>query len=369
MCKCNLNSVERSLEDKQIKLSDISILSAHDVDPKSLLDFYKTMYPGRTNTLPYIWKWIYRSSFYENKIPLVILFDNRVIAHAGMIPFYVFLGEKNYKASWFIDFSVLPEYQRQGLGTILARKWMEYSDLCVEIGHTKQSGGVFKKLGWVESFDTYLHYYNLKRFIFRSDTTSISLFLRKILNIVFRSYIYIVYHKYASSVYNLLFDDLNSESLDKFIYSSKMKNRTVVPVRDSDYVSWRLLSSPGKGRYRVFSDGDVSFIIKLGNIHDLKYIDILWINNLSRYSVIRRMISTLAKWGMHKDYSYIRYYTSNGELSSYLSKSLKPTVKRPSFKYYSRDITLLEKLKHFNWYWELIDNDFEKFRDTPPLDS
>jgi hypothetical protein len=45
-----------------------------------------------------------------------------------MTPFKVFVDGANYTASWFIDFALLPEFQRQGLGPILTKKWMEFSD-------------------------------------------------------------------------------------------------------------------------------------------------------------------------------------------------------------------------------------------------
>ncbi len=350
---------EENLKDKSIKLSDISILSAHDIDDRLLLDFYNIMYPGRRNS--FIWKWLNRSSFYDNKIPLVILYGGRVIAHAGMIPFNVYLDGKYYTASWFMDFAVLPRFQRCGLGAILTEKWMEFSDLYVTFCNEK-SMGLFKKYGWVESFDTYLHRYLLMPFDRPRFIKSMPLFIRKILNTASLPFLGITYHKYASPINNICFYDLNSNSLARFNASLNMQDKTVVPIRDSDYISWRLLNSPDKDRYRVFSMKDVndaSIIIKMCSKNHFKYIDLLWVSAPHKYDVILRMISTLALWGINENYFCINAYTSDKELSNYLKESLKPIVTHPRFAFYTREAVLLEKLKHSNWHWELIDNDFE----------
>lgn len=345
---------------REDKLSDITILSAYDVDTNLLLDFYNTVYPGRE--INNSWQWLYRSSFFGNKIPLVIIQNGRVIAHAGMIPFNILYEGIYYTASWFIDFDVLPEFQRKGLGILLTEKWMDFSDICFAFGNEK-SMGIFKKYGWIESSDTFYHYYllsfNLSKFV-----GFIPNFPRKILGKASRFFYNKIYHKYASSVNNLRFDNLDPDSIEKFMASFKKPESGVVPIRDSDYISWRLFNSPDRDKYYVFSINgvnDLSIIIKLCNNQRSKYIDLLWISDPSKYSEIRCLISTLARWGINEYYSYIRYYTSNKELSSYFSRFLRPIIKHPRFASYTKDIALLTRLKNSNWNWELIDSDFEWF--------
>jgi len=352
---------EEKLKNNEIKLSDISILSAHEVDADLLLNFYNINYPERTN--PYIWKWLNRSSFYDNKIPLVIFYSSRVIAHAGMIPFDILFDGGKYTGSWFIDFAVLPEFQKHGLGILLTKQWMEASDLCVTFCNEKAMR-VFKKCGWAESLDTYLHRYFFMPFNHPKFTGSIPLFLRKILNIICRSFFEMIYRKYAFSIDKIRLDYLNLDSLNKFKTSLNISDNTVVPIRDSSYISWRLLNSPDRNEYRIFSiDGidDVSAIIKICKKRYPNHIDLLWISNTSKFPLIRDMISTLAMWGKRQDYSYIRYYTSSEELSSYLKIALKPIVTHPMFAFYAKDAALFERLKASKWHWDLIDSDFERF--------
>lgn len=361
----NLSSerdTEKTLRTKEIKISDISVLSAHDIDTSLLLDFYDINYP--VSAKGRIWQWLNRSSFYGNKVPLVILYNNRVIAHAGMIPFRVFLDERYYTASWFVDFMVRPEFQGKRLGTLIAKKWMEFSDICVEIGHNKGSGSIFRQLSWLESSETYLHYYLILPFNNPRFEGLFPAFLREVLNAVSWPFFRMIYSKYASSLRKVSFQELKPDLLNAFTPHFNRRNGMIMPVRDSDYVSWRLLNSPQKDKYRIFSISginDVNMVIKLCDKDNSKYIDILWVSDSFRYSVIQNMISTLAIWGMTKAYSYIRYYTSRNELSSYLKRSLKPAIRYPGFMFCSKDTRLLEKLKGSSWNWELIDSDFEEF--------
>jgi hypothetical protein len=139
---------------------------------------------------------------------------------------------------------------------------------------------------------------------------------------------------------------------------------TVEPVRDSEYLSWRLLDSPDEKKYRIVTmDGadNVSVIVKLCDNRPHPYIDILWLSNPLKQAEARNLIATLAIWGLRRGYSYIRHYVSSKELSSFLSRSLKAVVRHPRLMFYSKNPELFQKLKDANWHWDLIDSDFEEF--------
>lgn len=348
---------------KEIRMSDISILSAHDVDSNLLLDFYNIVYPSRMTSLPRIWKWLNRSSFCDNKIPLVILYKDRIIAHAGVIPFKFLLDAECYTGCWFIDFAVLPEFQRRGLGSLLLRKRMEFTEAYFGFPND-QAWGLERRIGVFETFNTNLHYYLLLPFNHPRFADSIPRVFRTVLNVLSCPFLGFNYHRYASSIGSLRFDNIDPYLLDNFVSSYKMQDGTVEPVRDSEYVSWRLLNSPNKMKYRIVRiDGvdDVSIIIKLYDNRQNTYIDVLWLSNPFKYADIRRLIATLAVWGFHRDYSYIRHYVSSKELSTYLSKSLKSIVRHPRFLFFSKNPELFRRLKDSKWHWELIDSDFEEY--------
>lgn len=340
------------------KLTDISVLSAYDIDVNLLLDFYSVVYQG----LPIrnIWKWIYRAKFHDNKIPLVAVKGGRVIAHAGMIPFKVSINNKYYNASWFIDFAVLPDFQKYGVGTLLTKKWMEFSDIYVTFCNEK-SIGVFKKYGWVESFETYLHRIFLRPFNHPKLIKRIPYFPRELMNSIFCGILKLIYRGFLLPSNGLRIQSLNEKSISEFMSGLKMPCDGVIPIRDRDYVSWRLLDSPDKSNYYIISYGDMRGIIKIFKKEQPFYIDLLWVSDPYNYSSMRNMISSVAIWGMDKGFTYLRYYVSERELAEYLRKYLKPIVNHPRFAFFSKNKELLEKLKKTNWHWSLIDSDFEAF--------
>ncbi len=347
---------------KSIKLSDIVIKSAHDVDAGLLQEFYRAMFPDYT-ALPNIWEWLNRSSFHRNHIPLVLEHKTRVVAHAGIIPFTVSLSGETFNAAWFIDFAVLPEFQRLGLGALLTDSWMEFSDLYVTFCNEK-SMGVFKKKGWVESFDTFLLYHFILPFDHPRIVRSVPSILRKALNSVFAPFLNTTYRKYASHADTLNVDSLNSDSLKQFRWTVARQTTGVAPVRDTDYTSWRLVSSPNFDSYKIVSIKrmeNVKFIIKLCDKCQPAHIDLLCTSNAADYCSVRQLISTLAVWAKEQNYSYIRQYTSSRALASYLRKYLRSLVRHPRFAFYSKNDSLFRQLSQSDWCWELVDSDFEDF--------
>lgn len=357
---------EENLKDKSIKLSDISILSAHDVDVGRLADFYNSN-PLNNSSLIRCWQWKFYSSSFKNKIPLVMVYNSRVIAHVGLIPFEVFLRGNKYKAAWMTDLSILPEFQSRGAGmgrklAELTKKWMEFSDLNLAIGNDNAIN-FLNHFGWIESFDAYLHRFLLLPFNRPGLTSPVHKFSCNVLKNISSNLLKIIYKKHAALAGKLYMHGLNSDTLNEFLKISYEPGEGVIPSRDIGYANWRLLCSPDKEKYRIVNvqGNDVKVIIKLMDDKSYKYIDILWISNQCSLSSIKEAISSLALWGIKNNYSMIRYYTSHKKLSDYLRKSLKSIVYHPRFAFYSKDNALLQKATNTIWHWQLIDSDFELF--------
>lgn len=341
--------------------TNILVLPASDINNDLLIDFYKAMYPERKNLLPRVWKWLNRFSSSEGKGPLVAVYNNRVVAHAAMIPFAVTVNATQYTAAWFVDFAVLPQFQKKGIGTLLTRQFMSFFDLCLEIGHNKRSGSVFNRLGWIKSINSYLHLYPLSPFNHLKFRNKLPVSVCKVLDILPKVFYRHLYHACFGSAEAVRFNKLGADSLIQFVSHWDAKEKNVLPSRTVDYLSWRLLESPDKDEYSVFTitiANDVAMVVK--KYEKQRYIDILLMSPQIEYSIIRRMISSLAAWGMAKGYSHIRFYTSDWALSSYLSASLRPILRYPGFSFYTKDDVLQNMLTQCSWHWELIDNDFEE---------
>lgn len=330
-------------------LESAIVTSAHEVDLTTLTKFYRKMFSNRGRSLPRIWKWLNRSSFYENQTPLVMVYKKSVIAHAGMIPFYISVERKRYAASWFIDFSLLPEFQRQGLGSVLAKKWMDFPDLYVTFCNDK-SMGLFKKFGWIESFNTYLNMYPLNAHpLIPFDQFQQERNFKKI------------YEKYARRNGSFKLELVKQQFLEPFMISSEKLNKISGAIRDSDYLSWRLLGSPDRNQYRICRWNDTNMVIKLCDDRHGRYIDLLCLPHSLPNSLICQLIANLALWGIERAYFYIRHFTMNGGLATYLKKYLRPVVRHSRFAFYTKNKELLRTLKTTHWHWELIDSDWENF--------
>ncbi|MCX6250363.1 MAG: hypothetical protein NTX61_06390 [Bacteroidetes bacterium] len=340
---------------------EVSIYSACDVDSTLLIDFYRKVYPNRLNSLELNWKWLNRSDFYENKIPLVLVYKNQVLAQSGMIPFNISMCGDLQTASWFIDFIILPEFQKHGLGSILTKEWMTFSDCFVTFCNEK-SIGVFKKFGWIESFDTYMHLNFMLPFKHPGFDGILPAFIRSIFNYISYPVFFLIYsrHSYSNASYHL--EKLNEESFNAFFHlytkTKVISENTVSPIRDMEYAKWRVLNSPNKDKYFIYKTEKFSALVSLNNNHG-EYIDILWVSDINEKIEIKKLISTLGIYGIKNGFSYIRFYTSKKELSDYIKNKTKSIVRHPRFAYFSKVESILEKLKSANWDFELIDSDFE----------
>lgn len=345
----------------KIQSSEVSIVSAHEVEPSCLLDFYEKIYSDRSISLPKLWKWLYRSDFYNKKTPLVLLYQDQVIAHAGMIPFYLDLDGKKYTASWFVDFYVLPEFQRHGLGMLLTRKWMEFSDICVTFCNEK-SIGIFKKNGWFELHDTNLNYYFIRPFNLPKFVRNFSPMVRSGLNFLSFPFFSWFYRRHQSSLDLLCVENIEPVALTYFQKAYQKQAGIVSPLRDEDYVTWRFLESPARNDYAVVSlpENPVKIIIKKRKDKPLsQHIDILWVSHPDRISEVQILLATLAKWSIQEGYDYIRHYLSNKEVSQTLKRSLGAATQHPRFAFFSKDKNIFEKLKTMKWHFEMMDSDFE----------
>lgn len=343
-------------------LSELSIVPAHEVEERALQDFYRSQYPGRA--LPSIWRWLNRSAFSGQRTPLAVLYRTRVIAHAGAMPFWAMFKGTTYTASWYIDFAVMPEFQRQGVGMALTKRWMDYADFHVAFAN-ERSIGVLKKHGWIESRDTYLQCY-LLRPLHHPKFSGIPGLVRTTGTVITDPLLRLRYRAFGMPQSHLRLDPVDGASLEAFLVprDPPVDDSRVVPVRDAEYASWRLLDSPNRAHYRVASlDGmaGAHMVINLRRTDPSASVDVLWTTPAAEPVVIRAMLATLAHWGIRQGYAYLRFYTSSQALSRYLSRALTPVVRHPRFAYYSRDAELFSALQQARWEWELIDCDFETF--------
>jgi hypothetical protein len=323
--------------------------------PSAAADFYRESFPGRS--LEQRWPWLYRTAFPGSPFPLLMRDGARTVAHAGGIPFVLCLGEREYRAAWFVDFVVTPGLQRRGLGSRLTRAWMDASEIGVTFCNDR-SMAVFKRFEWIESFDTSLHTLWIRPFDHRRAAV-LGAAARTAGNRLAAPIWHGLLGRYASGDPRL--EPLAPGAGRAFVEAGggPPGDDVAVPVRDAEYWSWRVEDSPERDRYRLYREGDVTFLIKLRD-DSRRSIDVLWISEwgVAAHETIRAMLASLARWALRHQYSSVRYYPPARVLSDRLS-SLRPVVSRPRFAYWAADATLLQRLRSVSWQWQLLDSDFE----------
>ena len=253
-----------------------NITSAHRISEKSLLDYYKLIYPNRYNALKNNWKWQFRTDFFKNQLPLVLINDKKeILAHLGTIPFKMHLNGKIFDAQWWMDFSVHPNYRRQGLGKLLTKKCMEFADIQITCCNEKAIK-IFKSYDWHQSYNSFYHIIwinptNYKKFYINN------IFLK---NVVENFSKFIFTKKYASKCFALgdvSIKNITEKDFNLFIKNTPPASNHCYTKKDMSYFKWRFLDSADFDSYKLFKikNTDIQFIIKINNQNQNNFISVL----------------------------------------------------------------------------------------------
>jgi len=343
---------------------ELPIFSACDVDEQALADFYSQEFSNRQNVLPHIWQWLNRVDFFHRQTPLVMLDRGRVVAHAGMQPFSAAFDGKCLSAAWFIDFKIRKEFQRQGLGLALTEKWMTFPDCCVTFCNEK-SIGVFKKMGWTEDFRTYQHINFMNAFDHPGFQRRLPSNVRKMLNLTIKPLIWALYKSCAYGKNHFTLEPLTEKNFWQFYQrcSFSQKNADCFsPVRDRDYALWRILNSPNRRNYHLYSSKNGFSAVLLMSENHGKYIDVLWVTEATNKKEITKMIATLCLCGLSSGAAYLRFYASGKAVSDFVRRRTFSKIRHLRFAFFAKDKEIYEKMKAATYNFELIDGDFEHIR-------
>ena len=329
---------------------DFLILPAAQVPHETLLDFYRdTLAP---QCLENQWRWRYRTELPGHPFPLVMLAGGRAVGHAGGIPFQLRLGDRAYRATWFVDFAIRRDQQRRGLGSRLTGAWMDASGVGVTFCN-EDSMAVFARLGWTGSLDTHLHVFWIKPFD-HPRAGKLPPAGRSALNTLAAPTLRTLRRRFQVAPPSLeAVDAMNvgdTEAGDEDI---------TAPIRDASYWAWRVGASPDRDRYRFYRQRGVTLLLKLRDDRRSS-IDVLWTSDTrdSAAEIVRGMIAGLTTWAMDEGYPCVRMYAPTLAFDRAL-RALLPMVARPRFAFYSADPDTMRRLASGRWRWQLIDSDFE----------
>ena len=128
------------------------IRKASTIEGGVMSRFYGDAFPERAAFLSKHWRWLYRVGRFPGIEPQVLVENGRVVGQAGVIPLTLSRLGKQSTAIWFVDFSILPEFQGRGHGKALTEAWMAMCPDRVTFCN-ERSIQVFRKFGWKERAD------------------------------------------------------------------------------------------------------------------------------------------------------------------------------------------------------------------------
>jgi len=270
------------------------IRKAASVQDGALRRFYAAAFPERAEFLAEHWEWLYRVGRFPGIEPLVLVSGERVVGHAGVIPTTLSLDGKLETAIWFVDFSIVPEFQGQGHGKTLTEAWMalcpRHVTFCNDL-----SMRVFLKLGWTERADASVRSLPLELAEpLRRRAGPLAAAAGPALGFAARAMVKAFTLGAPALATKPLPRDAGglSERLDDPSTATRV-------VRDADWVRWRLIEHPRAAEHVLAEAGGVSAVFRLFTSRGRRRAHLLLVGpgpTLARAG----MLKAFARWGLEQ---------------------------------------------------------------------
>ena len=339
----------------------IKINKTSEVSNLKVTNFLKNIFINRDFKIYKIWNWLYKTDIEQAESSLVAIKDEEIIAHAGLIPTEINFNGKKRKAAWFVDFIVDLKLQNQGIGKMLTKRWLNYSEIGLTFCNEK-SFGVFKKFGWQEGFQFHLHYFLIRPFNHQKIYLKFKYFkfVLFLLNYIYSNIFILIIKLKIDKKNKLIFEKINSENIKKFT-NTDLKKNLINTYRDQNYLLWRFLKSPESNNYLfVTYKGKYNAIIKKRTEKKFcKYLDLLIVNKYQEDNDFIQLILNIIIWANKNKLSYIKMIISDKNISNFLKKNIFNISTKPKFAYFSKNNEELEEIKNSNFSFQLFDTDFE----------
>ena len=248
-----------------------------EIDEKKLLQFYQVSFQYEKSILDN-YQWRYRSEFNEFE-PLVLIIDDQICGHAGLIPIDLKMNDKKQKAIWFTDFYITSEHRSKGYGKLLAEEWMKICPIQITICND-QSLKVFKKLNWSNNNNyirrlKFYNYLNIVPIFRRSDKSS---FIK-------------------NELQDLKLEELNNKIITKLANLSEhnLFKKSVGLIRDENWFKWRILDCPYKKDIYIFNFNGNFIVTHIKLKNNLKILSIVYSSQPINSSISNLFLKFLKK--------------------------------------------------------------------------
>ena len=333
-------------------MSTYKITKISDVEQSQLSEFYKKNYLDRHKSLINNWKWWYRIG-YSKFEPLILSSNGKVLGQAGTQPVDLNVNGKKILATWFLDFSVLPELRGKGIGKNLTKKLMETCPNLVTFCN-ENTLKIIKKFGWKDNFSTsrlvrpinplkFLPIFNKLKINFADDL------FRKIIKRNF-DHTNSLQPKKIENNYNVIRDSFQNR---------KIVNTENFPsiLRDEKWLYWRVMECPYKKDIFFFEYKNNFSIVHIFSNNNVKRLNILF-TYFTDKSHENELLSLIMSWSIDNNIDLI--WTIKRSEEKFFENIFPNKYKKPLiFASWSSDKNIFETLKNGPSNPEGIDSDID----------
>ena len=314
-------------------MKNFHIKKISKIDKKKLIKFYENSFQYE-NSLIQNYNWRYRLNF-NNLEPLILMVEDQICGHAGLISINLKIKNKIEQAIWFTDLYISHKFRSKGFGKILTKEWMRMCPTQITLCND-ESLKIFKKLGWMNNN-------NFIRRIKICNYIRILPILRKT-NKTFEK---------IETIDGLKIEDLNRKNISKIINlnEKKVSNKEVQIVRDEKWFRWRIEDCPYKKNLYILSSNENFYIVNLKIKNNLKAINIIFSTN----KIDERVVKLFKIFAKKNNFDYISYVSSEKKISDNFS----PLQKNLNFAFNSNDKLISRLLDEKFDDIQLIDSDID----------
>ncbi len=314
-------------------MTKFHIRKISEINKDDLINFYKKAF-NLQNSESYNYVWRYRLG-YSDYEPLVLLNENEICGHAGLLPIDIKLNNQIKKAIWFTDFYINKDLRSKGYGKILTQEWMKLCPIKITVCNDL-SLKVFKKLNWK---------FNNK-------------FLRKLKIIDHLNMITSFIKKNNSQNYldfdntNFSLETINNKNISEVIKltDESTKKNTSFLIRDESWFKWRILECPYRNQIYILKYKDNFIILRLKRKSKLNGLSIIF----STMDLTAETLNHIARWGKRNKFCYLTFIDKDESLNKFL-----PMQKKVNFAFHTSNNFELDDLQNNINNLQYIDSDID----------
>ncbi len=314
-------------------MNKFHIKKISEIDKNKLLKFYQASFKYEKSILD-DFAWRYRLGF-NNFEPLVLIIDNKICGHAGLISVDLKVEDKIEKAIWFTDFYIDSKYRSLGYGKLLTEAWMKICPIQITLCND-QSLKIFKKFSWSynNNFIRKIKFYNFLNILpaFRKLDNS---------------------ENFTDKLGNLRLEELNNKTISKIIKINEenFSQKSIGIVRDESWFKWRISNCPYKKNILIFSYENTYLITHVKKRNNLKILNIIY----SSKDINSNLIKVFLNFSKRNHIDYLSYISKKNKLIDLCL----PWERKLNFAFYSDNQKIFKKIKENFSDIQYIDSDID----------